>query len=336
MQRNINIDVKFSILVPVYNTEEYLTQCIESVINQSYKNWELILIDDGSTDKSGGICDFYAEQNQKIEVYHNINHGLIYSRRYAIEKASGEYYIFLDSDDYLTPDALQIIYNKAQKYKCDCIIYNINRVTDGKIVERYPEEKEALICNKRELYKKCFFDAGYNPMCRKAVKATVFQGIDYSHYFHIKYAEDLLQSIEIVKYSQTVLFIPEYLYNYRMNSASITQTIKYNNYSVDFTVREKVFEFLVNENVFSEKDFLEYRGKCAQLILSEIAKIAAFSTSIKNKKLLLKKIRESQYYKKYLSGKKYDKSGLGIKNIIYKLFIHHMDLSVLFIYEMGH
>ena len=86
-------NIRFSILVPVYQVELYIEECIQSVLKQTYQNWELILVDDGSKDKGGVVCDRYAEQYDNILVYHKENRGLIHTRRYGIERARGDYYI---------------------------------------------------------------------------------------------------------------------------------------------------------------------------------------------------------------------------------------------------
>lgn len=104
-----------SIIVPVYNEETYLPRCIESVLSQGYSTIELLLIDDGSTDSSGAICDKYAAQDDRIRVFHKENEGVSKTRNLGISKASGEWVLFLDSDDYLLEDALLTLITQAQK-----------------------------------------------------------------------------------------------------------------------------------------------------------------------------------------------------------------------------
>lgn len=93
-----------SVIVPVYNVEKYLDKCISSIISQSYKNLQVLLVDDGSTDASSQICDKYADNDARIAVYHNSNHGPSYSRNFGLEHSSGEYITFIDSDDWLEDD----------------------------------------------------------------------------------------------------------------------------------------------------------------------------------------------------------------------------------------
>ena len=92
-----------SVLVPLYNVAPYLSTCIDSIINQTYSNLEILLVDDGSTDESGSICDSYAAKDKRIRVIHKKNEGQAVARNLCIEKASGEYLLFVDSDDFITP-----------------------------------------------------------------------------------------------------------------------------------------------------------------------------------------------------------------------------------------
>ena len=106
-----------SVIVPVYNAEKYLKECIRSILNQTIQNLELILVNDGSTDGSGYICDEYINKDNRIKVIHKENGGVSSARNMGISEATGEYFTFVDSDDYLEPNALEILYN-------DIIIYN--------------------------------------------------------------------------------------------------------------------------------------------------------------------------------------------------------------------
>ncbi|WP_288109423.1 glycosyltransferase [Bacteroides acidifaciens] len=105
-----------SIIVPVYNAARYLHRCVNSVLSQSYTDWELLLVDDGSTDESGIICDEYASQDQRIRVFHKSNEGASDARNYGILRASGKYSVFIDADDWVGSDYLKVMYDTAVKY----------------------------------------------------------------------------------------------------------------------------------------------------------------------------------------------------------------------------
>lgn len=145
-------DFFISIIVPVYNVAEYLNQCIESIINQTYTNFELILIDDGSTDNSGQICDDWANKKENIFVTHQSNHGLSYARNVGINNANGDYIVFLDSDDYwLSNNFLKDINTRLKITKPDVLSFNFSKIFNVKKTDIYfkntptmPEKLENL------------------------------------------------------------------------------------------------------------------------------------------------------------------------------------------------
>ena len=114
--------VKISMIVPVYQVEKYIAQCIESVLNQTFSDFELILIDDGSKDNSGAICDSYAAKDDRIIVIHTKNNGAATARNIGLERASGEYITFLDGDDYLAENMLSRLYEEIENSDYDIVL----------------------------------------------------------------------------------------------------------------------------------------------------------------------------------------------------------------------
>lgn len=112
-----------SVIVPVYNTQKYLSKCIESLINQSYRHLQIVIIDDGSTDNSQSLCDAYAEQDSRVTVVHKKNQGVSSARNLGIELAHGDYISFIDSDDWLEPDAYEHLIRCILKHKVDAVIF---------------------------------------------------------------------------------------------------------------------------------------------------------------------------------------------------------------------
>ncbi len=115
---------KISVIIPVYNVENYLRECVDSVLNQTFSDYEIILVDDGSTDISGKICDKYAVKDDRVNVIHKKNGGLSNARNVGLKKAVGEYIYFLDSDDYIKTDALEKLYNTAISEKADVVFFD--------------------------------------------------------------------------------------------------------------------------------------------------------------------------------------------------------------------
>ena len=317
----------FKILVPVYKTEKYLDECIRSVLSQTYKNFELIIVDDGSPDNCGDICDRYARADNRIKVIHQKNMGLLAARRTAIgyilnnRYKENDFVIFLDSDDYLKKNALERINEEVQDKRCDMVVYGMDLVCGGKVVVPFKGNENGVISDKTTLYKKVFCDNSYNPLCRKAISIKLLADDDYTEYYHISNAEDLLQSIPLYKRCGKVSIINDSLYNYTINPNSISRSITFETYHNDFTVREKVLDFLERENVFGEKDFREYRAYCVRLIAENIIKIMRFDAKEGEKVKLLEAIAQSDYYCRYIKDKPYSKNMINKKLlVIYSLF----------------
>ena len=111
-----------SVIIPIYNSEKYLHECLDSVINQTYKDIEIILVDDGSTDKSSSICDEYAKKDERIKVFHTSNNGPSHARNIGIDNATGEYIVFQDSDDYIELNMIEDTVKEALKSDSDLVI----------------------------------------------------------------------------------------------------------------------------------------------------------------------------------------------------------------------
>ena len=136
-----------TIVIPVYNVENYLNRCLSSIVNQSYHNLEILLIDDGSTDSSGAICDEWAMRDGRITVIHKDNEGAGAARNTGIEKASGEYICFFDSDDYIEPDTIECVYTRTKQEAADVTMY-------GFILLNSAGEKvgDVIPCPDKEVY----------------------------------------------------------------------------------------------------------------------------------------------------------------------------------------
>lgn len=117
-----------SVILPIYNVEKYLNRCVKSIVNQSYKNLEIILVDDGSPDNCPTLCEDWAKRDSRIKVVHKENAGLGYARNTGIENATGDYICFFDSDDYIALDAIEKAYSLAAKEKSDIVVFGFCNV----------------------------------------------------------------------------------------------------------------------------------------------------------------------------------------------------------------
>jgi len=188
-----------SIIVPVYNMELYIRRCIESIITQSYRDWELILVDDGSYDRSGKICDEYAMKDERIRAFHKKNGGVSSARNMGLEKANGEWVSFVDADDYLDSDTLDKLFRYAC-YEFDCVIGGYRIVNEqGDVTYEIEDSAECFISRSKAIewmYKPEYYRyLGY--ICSKLYKRKI---IDENH---LRFREDIF-------FNEDRLFAVEY------------------------------------------------------------------------------------------------------------------------------
>lgn len=254
------VSMRFSVLVPVYNVEKYIDYCVKSIVDQSFSDYEVILVDDGSTDSSGTICDRYASKYSKIRVVHQDNCGLIGARRRGIQEARGEYCVFLDSDDFLELNTLEELDKIIQQLYPDMIIYN-SYVYDGAEKNRFncPKFREGLVNEKKKIFETLFLTYTINSLCMKTVKRSVIDiDQDYTFFYDCNYGEDILQSVPLFLNSDKIYYLPKALYNYRYDSGMMRKYNKKYYYSykkVNHQIRLLMKDKLIDENIYSLLDF---------------------------------------------------------------------------------
>lgn len=318
--------MRISVLIPVYNAEKYLSGCIESVFKQNNHDFELILVDDGSTDRSGQICDLHAARDSRIRAFHISNGGQLRAREYAAAKATGEVCVFLDADDSLKENAFSVIIETLKRDDSDCVIFGMDRIIDGRAVPWTTDDKEECLGGKTQIYRRCLMSERYNGVCRKAIKRELIFGLDLSRFYGVRYGEDLLQSLAMLKNCRRVSFINDRLYNYTLNPDSVTQSRKYENFAVDFTLREAVLEFLRKEAVFSEADYTEYRTHAMELFIDKLKTICRLETSMKNRCRLIEDMRNASYYKEFLLNGDIHRKKIGMKMLLLSVFQQGWDV----------
>ena len=216
-----------SIIVPIYNVEQYLERCIESIINQTYKNLEIILVDDGSKDNSGTIADTYASKDNRIKVIHKENGGLSDARNHGLDQARGNYIIFIDSDDFIDSSMCEILFTTAEKYSSDIVSCNYYIFRAENHISVHPmsiQEDEKVFSGidilKYYLIKTEPFDL--NIVCNKIFKADLFNSKDGQIRFPKgRVQEDNFTTFRLFAKSDVVTTINQPLYYYLQRADSI-------------------------------------------------------------------------------------------------------------------
>lgn len=214
-----------TVIVPVYNVEKYLCSCIDSILEQLYEKFELILINDGSTDRSGNICDQYALKDHRIKVIHQKNNGLSAARNTGIFHAMGEYVTFIDSDDCVAPNYLSLMWKAVQNEKSDLVICSFLKISEAESPEKMPKKKSTQVLTKEKAIEKMLLADGFDVNSwGKLYKKTLFQGISYPEG---KLYEDLGTTYKLIDQCQKPVYVPQKLYYYRMRKESIMDNRKF-------------------------------------------------------------------------------------------------------------
>ena len=221
--------MKFSVLIPVYNVEKYLEECIDSVLSQTYNDFEIILVDDGSTDSSGEMCDDYAEKyGEIIRVFHQKNSGQLLTRCKGITESRGDYCLFLDGDDTFIPEALEDIKHYAEKYCFPDIIQFPFYYDRGNSLEKskcITEEDIFFNDDLKTVFEDFFSTTWLNSVCLKAVRREIAQAAldDFSAFRQLRCSEDRLHSMRMLDKASSVLYTVKPLYKYRVSNTSTTR-----------------------------------------------------------------------------------------------------------------
>ena len=230
-----------SIIVPVYNVEKYLDRCVTSIVNQTYRNLEIILVDDGSPDQCPQMCDAWAKMDPRIQVIHKVNQGLGMARNTGIEHATGKYLCFFDSDDYVDTKTIEKAYGAAIKTHSDIVVFGLQRVNDANEVIwcREPETPKERFCGNevQELFLPDLIDNSHHEVVVKNLQLSACTSLFAADLIHKTgwrfvserelISEDCYSLIWLYKYVHCVAVVPESLYYYQVNNNSLTRTFQY-------------------------------------------------------------------------------------------------------------
>ena len=287
-----------SVIIPVYNVEKYLSTCLESVLKQTMPNFEVLLINDGSTDNSATICEDYANKDKRVKVFHTTNSGPGTARNIGLQKAKGKYIIFIDADDYIEPAEFNIVLNLAEENNSDLVVFSFYE-KKGNIIEI----KEIQECNfedgksKSEFLKKVWLqDEMLSSTWNKLYKAKVIKdnNIVFSEDFFI--AEDYLFNIEYMDAIERGVSINIPLYYYVRHENSVSTRVLYNKYDIALTVYRESLRLL---NKYNIKE-INYLNKIHNEYLTSVMRAMYEPTRQGYNKSFIVKLKE---IKKCMSGK---------------------------------
>lgn len=305
-----------SIIVPVYNVEKYLNRCVDSILNQTFTDFELILVNDGSTDKSGEICDEYAEKDHRIKVIHKKNAGVSSTRNVGLENAVGEYIMFCDADDFVSEVWCEVMYKTALKYPNAWVVSNLEKVYDDNEILNHFDDK-TLVCERKRYY--WIYNEGLSGYCwNKIYKNDLIKKHNLSFDNSIPVAEDVKFNTDYLKLCSEIIYInfPLYYYYQNQNSALhkyypnlLSFNLKAFYVRIPFVDKENIGEFCdtylyvfcgMFDNVFDKQNKMSFIAKLKynqkMINTKEMRYCIENCTGIKESKLYMKIIRKHNYY----------------------------------------
>lgn len=265
-----------SIIVPIYNVEKYLRRCIDSILSQTFISFELLLIDDGSTDASGAICDEYALMDRRIHVTHQINRGVSAARNVGLDKSVGKYVCFVDSDDWVTSDYLATLMEQVQGF--DVLFFGF--------FHRYNDESSMSLslrrqCAVNEIEKEqlllflCKNDTGYNVLgytCDKIFRRDLIEKYNLRFDENICLGEDEIFALAYCLKAQSLKVIPDVLYNYSQRAGGLASQKE--SYKSCYSKYKALVEIMID---MKSGEMLEMWHKRAYHTLQEVAKTQKYN-----------------------------------------------------------
>ena len=233
-----------SIIVPIYNVEKYLRKCIDSIINQSYSNLEIILIDDGSPDKCGKICDEYSKKDSRIKVIHKENEGVSSARNVGLDMISGKYITFVDPDDYIEKDMIKKLYDWIKEYDADISICGVINKDENYNILMKSKGQDIILLNRQDSFKELMEEYYFNNVCwAKLYKADLWKDIRFNE--KTKIAEDFEVLCEIFKkINKTIVNTNECYYNWLCRNKSATKVGYNEDWQKEIDMTKNVMKYI--------------------------------------------------------------------------------------------
>lgn len=217
-----NMNPLVSVIIPVYNVEKYLHQAVDSILLQTYPHLEVILVDDGSRDTSGRICDEYAQKDPRVKVIHQANAGLSAARNAGLDAAGGDYIYFIDSDDYVDTVLCKTVLDAFTRHDADIVVFDCIRVDENGANLNAMENRHGIVSDKEEMISELLSGNINDYAWNKMYKRQVFDGVRYPLG---RIWEDMGTTYKLFLNSETISCIPHKLYYYRQRENSIANSM---------------------------------------------------------------------------------------------------------------
>lgn len=293
------MDDKISIVIPVYNVENYLDECIESVTSQTYRNLEIIIVDDGSTDQSGRICDSWAQKDERIRIIHKKNGGRSDARNAGISAATGDYIGFVDGDDVIFPDMYDVLYRILKKENAQISCCKAKKETSFDLKKRRKRKEESVLLFDTDAAMKSLVleEEIQVTIWDKLYRSSVLEGVFFEKN---RYYEDEFWSYQAIARANRIVFVDEELYGYRQRADSFMNesfSLKFLDFLDAREERLKFLEKYYPELVFAAKCNLRF--ECIRAYQLSVLHLSGEDQKIVKSKAIEKSKQYPVFYKDY-------------------------------------
>lgn len=304
---------KVSIIIPVYNAEKTICQMLDCLLAQSLSDFEILIVNDGSTDKTQQIIESYVPKDTRIKVFHKQNEGVAMARQIGMDKAQGEYCIHADADDWVEPTMLEDLYNKAKRNDADVVIadYFVNSKECERICRQQPSS-----LTPQDVLQDMFNNNIFGSLWHKLVRTELYRKYNVKFFAGINHCEDLLIWVQLLQHQEIkVSYLPKAYYHYVANEASITRHFTRDTYDMRLRFQEKLTMLLYKP----ELDYL--KEKAAFSIFTEgfiydVLTKEEIGNGLKRYKKQIRQLK-SLKWRVGFTMLKYDKPGIAHKLIHY-------------------
>ena len=292
---------KYSVLITVYNSEKYLEECFDSVLSQSYNDFEAVIVDDGSTDSSGKICDEYAKRDSRVKVIHKKNEGVNIARKVAFENSMGDYILTVDCDDIIDRDLIERVDEVLREKLYDIVMFDLSifdnetgMITNKKMADKSTAYSEK---NKKELYL-ILLNRCMNSLCTKCCRREIYgKAFEYEKYMPMCHGEDWFQSAAQVREMKSGYYICRPMYHYRNLGSSLSHSFNLESFRLNSDSIFDVKKMIVDDGYFDLDVEKMWRAYARKVVNTLLIALSGSEMSMKEKIGTVKSVTDTEIFK---------------------------------------
>lgn len=292
---------KYSVLVTVYNGEKFLNECFESILSQTLDCFEIVVVDDGSTDSSGKICDSFAARDNRIKVIHKANEGVNIARKTAFENSTGDYIFTVDCDDITDSDLIEKVDKIIEEYSCDIVMFDLsvfkNKIGDAVVKKMASESRFFDENDKKDLYL-ILLNRCMNLLCTKCCRREIYgEAFEYEKYLPMCHGEDWFQSATQICKMKTGYYLQSPMYHHRDHGSSLSHSFDLESFRLNSDSIFDVKKMIVEDGYFDSDVEKMWRAYARKVVNTLLLALSDSEMSMKEKIGTVKDVADTEIFK---------------------------------------